>query len=364
MLSKSLLTSFTSAAQLVQRQMMVFFDEQLHQTQLESLGAHLPDSVSRLQAYTTNQGKFIRPWLVLQGYLLAAGKDQSALASAPAEVLNVAGAVELLHRYILNLDDMADRDYLRHGEPTLEVVHRQRLAYTGDSLHHGRTMSEIEGALLCSMAYQLLNQPGLSAEQLHNILHIVNINIFRDTVAGWQVHYYQNFEELADSSEAEFVQGLELVTARYTFAAPLLIGLILGGGDVSTSLAETLRQFSKLVGIGYQLSDDILGLYGNSQETGKPVGNDIREGKKTLLVQRAYQRAHKEDKQFLNAVVGTNCTKADLTRVQALVKKTGALASVQEEMKQYLAQAATVISSVPNTELLVALVSYIEKRKY
>lgn len=360
----ALLASMHTVGTAVRAQLTDFFEAQFSAAQADTLGAHLPESLERLKRYTTHQGKFIRPWLVVQGYLLAKKVTSFSLKDIPQEVLQVAGAVELFHRYLLNLDDMADRDYVRHGEPTLEVIHRQRLVHTGDPLHHGRTISEIEGALLCSLAYELLNQPGFSATQLNLIVTLVNTTIFRSTVAGWQIHYYQNFEPLAAATEDEFVQGLELVTARYTFEAPLMIGLVLGGAALDGELAQTLRSFSKQVGIGYQLSDDILGLFGESEKTGKPVGNDVREGKKTLLLQRAYQLSNPTDQQFLNAVVGTDCSAEELVRVQTIVTSSGALVAVQTELKNYLERASSIIQPIAGIGLLVELVDYIAKRKY
>ncbi|HKY73779.1 MAG TPA: polyprenyl synthetase family protein [Patescibacteria group bacterium] len=294
-----------------------------------------------LKRHVLRGGKRIRPFLCWCGYIVAGGKSEQA-------AIHLGSAIELIHFYLLNVDDMADRDTKRHGGPTVEVEYEKSLVQAPMALrgHYARSFSEIASALLFTYAMELFRTVPTSQKTVLEIIGMVNRILIRDTAAGWQIHMHQNWETLEKVSEARFIRGLELVTAQYTFTGPLLMGAKLAENNDS-SLTSSLREYGNHVGTAFQIYDDILGLFGDPEQTGKPVGNDVREGKKTLLIQHAYQKASDEDKNFLNNVLGTDISVDELKQVQAIVIQTGALEDTKRLAQEHVDKGLTAIQALP-----------------
>lgn len=295
-----------------------FFVEAKADSSLRSL-PRLLHSIEVIEEFVLRGGKGIRGQLVVLGFLLGGGE----VGDLP-KVYKVAAGVELYHKYLLNLDDMADRDEKRNGGPTIWKKYENEFADWKDVAHHARTFAEIDGMLLNSFAFEMVRMADFSPLQLMKVVEVIDQVMCKQTIAGWQIHYFQNQQSLAEANEEEYLRGLELVTGQYTFVAPLKIGLILAG-NTNADLVEALEKYGHWVGRAFQIHDDILGLFGDSEETGKPVGNDVREGKKTLLLQEVYKRADAKEKKFLESVCGKDFADSDLVKVQEIVKKSGSL---------------------------------------
>jgi geranylgeranyl diphosphate synthase type I len=286
---------------------------------------HFCESIETLEEFSLRGGKGIRGMLVVLGYLIGGGEIES---NSP--IYQVAGGVELFHKHLLSLDDVADRDELRNGGQTLWKTYQTRFGEVRDGAHHARTMAEIDATLLGSFATEMIRTADIPAEARVAILGVINSVMYWETISGWQIHYYQNLESLDQANEADYIWGQEKVTAEYTFVGPLSIGLLAAGQKLAGKLATQLAAYGRAVGTAFQMRDDILGLFGNSDETGKPVGNDVREGKKTLLLQHAYRAASAADRQFLAEVCGGEVNATSLARVQKIVRETGALKRAEE----------------------------------
>ncbi len=345
-----------------------FFDQKGYEA--KKLSPHLVHSIEQLEKSVMSGGKAIRPLLVVLGYLLAGGKiDHNS--KKLHQIYSIAAAVELVHKYLLILDDVADRDELRNGEPTLwkryEEEFKQKKWSTPE--HHGRTFAEIDSALLASFVSEMIRPSSsseISAESILKILHVINHNMYFETVAGWQIQYFLNHVPLAEATEEEFLKGLELVTARYTFVAPLKIGAIAAGKENDLQLIEALERYGIHIGKAFQIQDDILGLYGNPKEMGKAVGNDVREGKKTLLLQYAYQKSSKEDQKFLAQVCGKNISKEELQKVQDIVKTTGSLEYSHKLAQKEVELGLVTLNTIPlsrEIQVLQELAQYVIARE-
>lgn len=322
--------------------LVAFFSEMEKESQ--KTDATVVDMTTLLQSHVLRGGKRIRPFLCWCGYRLAGGNNEKA-------AIHLGAAIELIHFYLLNVDDMADRDTKRHGGPTIEVEYEGALTQAPKPLrgHYARSFSEIASALLFTYAMELFRTVPASNQTALDIIGMVNRILIRDTAAGWQIHMHQNWESLDTVSEERFVRGLELVTAQYTFTGPLLIGVALAENK-DVSLSTTLRAYGTHIGTAFQIYDDILGLFGDTKQTGKPVGNDVREGKKTLLIQYAFQRASKEDKLFLNKVLGTNLSTEKLERVRTIIQQTGALDLSKRQAKKHVDQGLAALQTLPQSE--------------
>lgn len=332
-----------------------YFDKKIEEAQ--QIDTHLAQAATLLKEQSLVGGKRVRGALCMLAYALAGGKE---------DVVHSSAGIELIHQYLCTLDDMADRDVIRHGIPTLEKMYEKTLTTIPSAQrdHYARSFTEIAAALLHTYAYELFaSSPFPDAIKLE-VIHLVNTVLLRDTAAGWFIHMNQNWQSLTDASEQEFEKGLRLVTAQYTFVGPLLIGITLA--DKRKELESALTEYGMHVGTAFQMHDDILGIFGDTQVTGKGVGNDVREGKKTLLLQYTYAHCTSSQKAFLERVVGSPLSSQDLHEVQELMKSTGALTYAQEKAAQHIQSGILALEKLPESlekQLLIQLAEYIVARE-
>jgi len=215
-------------------------------------------------------GKRIRPALVIMACDLFAGAVEPALLPAMA--------IEVFHNFTLLHDDIMDRSELRRGSPTVHVKYNENVAI-------------LSGDVMSILASRLMNQaPGV----VLNVVHDVFTKTAMQVCEGQQMD--MNFEELTSVTEEEYLGMIELKTA-VLIAASLKIGAILGGA--SQRDAEDLYEFGRNLGLAFQLQDDLLDTYGDPSVTGKKVGTDIVDNKKTILVIQALDTASDKQKEEL-----------------------------------------------------------------
>jgi geranylgeranyl diphosphate synthase, type I len=349
----------------IQQEIKTFLAQK--KTEAKEISPHLLQSLENLDNFIFRGGKFMRSLLVVAGYRLAGG--------AGTEVYKVAAAAELFHKYIMSVDDMADRDEMRYGGPTLWKKYQddfEQLGWT-DPAHHGRTFSEIDGLVLSSFTTELVRTADFPADVLLKVLGIIDNIMYWRTIGGWQIHYFQNQQPLAQASEEEYIKGLEMVTAEYSFIAPLQIGATLAREEANGPLMKMLTEYGRAVGQAFQMQDDILGMFGNTEETGKPVGNDLREGKKTLLIQGAYHSPllTEDEKKNIAQACGNEISPAKIKKIQELMIKSGSLEESQKRAETFIAEAQKLLSvyqdksaqRLPEIDLLLAVSEFVLQRK-
>lgn len=285
-------------------------------------------------------GKRIRPLLAQVSYKLSGGKNLSRATKASV-------SLELLHQYFLVHDDIIDRDEKRYGQPTIELQYQKlfRQKYKARDKHLGLSLGIITGDYICALAHSAILESGFNSEKITNSLKLLEKAIFL-TSAGWQIQFFQNQEKLKTANEKISLKGAELVSARYTFETPLMLGTLLSGNNKYDAI---LKNYSKNVGLAFQIKDDILGIFGEPSITGKPAGNDFREGKKTLLVLRAYKKATNEDKKFIEKYLGKQITQTQLKRLKEIILSTKSLYYSAQLAEKYAYKGIKSIISLPNS---------------
>ena len=276
-------------------------------------------------------GKRIRGMLVMLGYEMCGGKDRQMIARA-------ATAIEMTHAYILILDDIQDRSKLRRGKPT---VHEMLAAYhrkhnlKGDAYHAGVALA-INAACAGLHAAQVL-LAGLSAPDDLKVKALGIVNHTMITTAHGQTIDIMN--ELADNvSDKDVDQVMEWKTAHYTILNPLCMGMVLAGAGCEDT--DAIRDYSLNTGMAFQLTDDIMGVFGTDAQTGKSNMDDIREGKRTVLVQHALKHASSDDKQVLLAALGNEkLTRHEFESCQRILRDYGSLAYAQDLARHHIEQA-------------------------
>ncbi|MEJ3406033.1 polyprenyl synthetase family protein [Rathayibacter sp. YIM 133350] len=309
---------------------------------LERADAFGPDYVElwrRLEAASTG-GKRARPALVLAAYEAFGGADPEAATA-------LAAAFELLHTAFLIHDDIIDGDEFRRGAPNVAGAFatraRARGVESGRAREWGTAAALLAGDLALSLAHRLVASLDVPAEVRMRLLEIIDRAVFV-SAAG----------ELADVAGAintpplsEVIATLERKTAVYSCEAPLQAGAVLAGAGEREISA--LGRFGRFAGIAFQLTDDLLGVFGDGAVTGKSVLADLRAGKATTLLAHA---ATTDSWAAISALIGDPSLEEDAAAVvREHLHLCGADAETQRLAEQYaaLAVAELAASELPET---------------
>jgi geranylgeranyl diphosphate synthase, type I len=239
-------------------------------------------AVDDLTRFVLAGGKRLRPTFAWWGWRAAGGVD------APAAVLRAVSALELIQACALVHDDLIDDSATRRGEPTVHARWASRHAgasWAGDPTRFGAAVAVLLGDVALAWADDMLHESGLDLAALARVRPVWRA--MRTEVLGGQFLDVQGHAS-SDSSPETALRISRYKTAAYTVERPLHLGAALAGADDRTVAA--LRRYGTDLGIAFQLRDDLLGVFGDPAVTGKPAGDDLREGKLTLLV--ALSRAH------------------------------------------------------------------------
>ncbi|MEJ6014253.1 polyprenyl synthetase family protein [Corynebacterium sp. H127] len=260
-----------------------FFNSQ--RAVVAEIDAVVLDAVSLLEDMVMGGGKRMRPMFAWAGYQGAGGHVEED----PMAVLRAVSALEFIQACALIHDDIIDASDTRRGSPT---VHRRVEAnhnisgWVGDAADFGTGVAILIGDLALSWAEEMLQRSGLSDAALRRVRAPWSA-MKTEVIAG------QILDITAESSANERADIAEKVnrfkTAAYTIERPLHIGAALA--DAPAPLVDAYRAFGHDIGIAFQLRDDLLGVFGDPNITGKPAGDDLREGKRTVLLAEALRRA-------------------------------------------------------------------------
>lgn len=257
-----------------------FLDHRVEQA--ATLGPEVREMVAALGDLSRRGGKRLRPALLMAGFRAASRRDSSA-------ALDAGVALELLQSYFLIHDDWMDGDLMRRGGPSVHALLSRSLR----DAHKGAASAILAGDYAAALALEVLARlrvPRVTGAAVFSAFAEMQLS----AVAGQQIDLVGKARDI----EAAY----ELKTGSYTVYGPLRLGAILGGG--SPRLLSKLERLSRPLGVGFQLRDDLLSAFGDPKRTGKPLGNDLKAGKRTLLLAEALRRARGKDKTLLASVVG------------------------------------------------------------
>lgn len=277
------------------------------------------DFLERLAPYATT-GKLLRGNLICFSFRIFSGRepDQS--------VIDVAVALELMHSALLIHDDVMDNDEYRRGKPSM---HTQYVRVGTDhklvELERFGSNMAICGADLC-----LFIAFGLLADKPSVIGQLFSTALIEVCDGQMQDIYYQS--AMARPSKKAIYDLMRTKTASYTLSLPLMVGASLAGQPSKT--LNDLRRIGNAAGLIYQIRDDELGTLGDTSKTGKPVGADIREGKKTLLYYYLMKRCGGQTRSELEEIFGNqNIGNAEIVQVQKLIRQHGIPALLSSDIR-------------------------------
>lgn len=321
-------------------------------------------------SYIMAGGKVLRPGVLLFACGAVGGEETRAL---PAAV-----AIELFHTWTLVHDDIMDRDTTRRGRPTIHEEFRQRAltrdGYTPqEAQHYGLSIAlmtaELQHGWQIALLTDLYDLSHLDPTVVFTLIRLLERDVLLALVEG-QTLDIQYAKAPVESLTEDMILGMlwRKTGALYRFAgmAGAMIGL--NTADADHPLVEALSTFTSQCGTAFQLQDDILGIIGDEKTLGKPVGSDIREGKRTTILSYTFQRASPAQRRRLLDVVGRKtATDADVLEMAALLQDLGGVDHTKALAQRYVETAVGHLERLPaspHKDLLTAWAEYLIGRTF
>lgn len=340
------MTESTRLVDLVQANIDDFVDDR--EPQLLGIAPDLEPYLEYSRALLSG-GKRFRALFCYWGWESVAGNDTPA--SDLDAIVKAASALELFHAAALVHDDIIDNSDTRRGQPAAHRRFEQLLrqnGWDGDADTFGRSGALLLGDLLLGWSDELFDL-GLSllGDRGSATAARREFNRMRTDVTCGQ--YLDILEERSWRSheESQMLERAHRVivhkSARYSVEAPLAVGALLGGGSLEQ--LSSLREFGLPLGIAYQLRDDLLGVFGDPAQTGKPSGDDLREGKRTVLIAIARQKLPGTAARLLDELLGDpDLSEHQIATLQASLKHSGAVDEVERIIDHNVALARTALA--------------------
>jgi geranylgeranyl diphosphate synthase type I len=236
-------------------------------------------------------------------------------------------------------DDVMDASVVRRGVPTTHVQFEQLHAESGWRGEQ-RRFAESSAVLVGDLAHALANR---LVGELPAPVRRLWASLCQELVLG---QYLDVRGTAAGSDQIGYAESVALLkSARYTVSRPLQLGAALAGAE--PCLVEALGRFGESLGLAFQLRDDLLGAFGDSGVTGKPVGDDVRDGKPTLLLALTTRRAPVDALPLLGKIGTPALTEQEVEAITELCITTGAMEDVSARIDRAVAEAQHVLSAAP-----------------
>lgn len=291
---------------------------------LRALGPEATLACEALSNVSLQGGKRLRAALVF------AGGETFGKGSLSRDLLRIATAVEVLHSYFLVHDDWIDGDLLRRGAPS---AHAQLRRVFGQSL--GDSAAILAGDWGATIANRWLFDVGLPGPRMTHMLR---------AFAAMQLAAINGQLRDVLACDDRIEQTYQLKTASYTVEGPLMLGALASGA--SAQELKVISQFSRPAGVAFQLRDDLMGLFGTEEATGKPFASDLRAGKRTSVALHALANATGSDKRAIKLVFG--CAKASTRQLReavAAIERTGSREQAELRIAKLVSKACNALDA-------------------
>jgi len=310
--------------------------------------------LAEVERLVLSGGKRVRPAFCYWGFRAAGGDAQS---STP---IRVGAAIELLHVFALFHDDIMDGALTRRGQVTSHTSLAQLHStshWAGESRRFGEGAAILIGDLTHVISDQLLGDiPNAARDIWHEMRLEVNVGQYLDMLGSAR---RERSREVAQ-------RICRYKSAKYTIERPLHLGALTADVERGTQLLPVFSQFGLPLGDAFQLRDDVLGVFGDNAVTGKPVGDDLREGKPTLLLAYAYEKANDSQRKILDRVGSADLTSDEVANMQTVIADTHALLDVETKITSLRDEAISILktSSINASaiEALEQLANYVTDR--
>lgn len=304
-------------------------------------------------------GKRLRPALVYFGYRACGGADE-------AQVLPLAMSTELLHAYLLIHDDIMDHAEVRRGKPAAHAGfrdHHKAQGWPDDAADYGRAMAILAGDLAHTHAVELfasVDAPPAQRAALHRLFFTME----REVIDGQYLEMHMGYQEAP--GEATLRRVLQLKSGFYSVQRPVQLGATLA--QATAPQMQALTQYGNAVGEAFQLQDDLLGMFGDPEAVGKPVGDDLKEGKFTFLIHHTLRLADEGQRKILRQALGDAALSDEgVNAAGAVIRDSGGLAAVEAMIRERSQEARAALEGVDLTPegkvFLIGLIDFLRLRR-
>jgi geranylgeranyl diphosphate synthase type I len=314
----------------------------LQREHMSSIDETLLPMAEAVEIFVLGGGKRLRPAFAIWGYLGAGGPWRDEIVSA-VSTLELVQAGALIH------DDLIDASDTRRGEPSVhrrfEAMHR-KLLWSGQAAPFGSAAALLLGDLCLVWSDEMLDRSGLPQEAIARARPVFN-QMRTEVMLGQYLDVHSQAAAVNSMERASLVAKFK--SAKYSVEHPLLFGAALAGA--SPSLKASYSAFGLPLGEAFQLRDDVLGVFGDPVTTGKPAGDDLREGKRTYLVAAALAYAVSDaDRELLAKSLGDpRLDEQDVARLREIIVQSGALERTEARITELMDTALTVLGSAEVT---------------
>jgi geranylgeranyl diphosphate synthase type I len=308
-------------------------------SRMSAIDPALDDIADALEAFVLRGGKRLRPAFAYWGYRGAGGIDTDTVVAAVS-------ALELVQASALIHDDLMDRSDTRRGEP---AVHRRfsvrhfDAGWRGDAGQFGDSAAILLGDLCLVWSDELLHSSGVEPDALARAR-----TVFDEMRTEVTVGQYLDVltQATGDTSLERASKVATYKSAKYTVERPLLLGAALAGAPAGVRAAYSA--YGLPLGEAFQLRDDVLGVFGDPEQTGKPAGDDLREGKRTYLVAAAFHAADAAGRAEIGSRLGDpDLDGASVARLRDIIRAAGALDRTEDRITTLTAQALAALRAAP-----------------
>jgi geranylgeranyl diphosphate synthase type I len=320
-----------------------------------ALDGDLREPMAEIRRLVLSGGKRLRPAFCTWGHVAVGGDPDASV------VIDAGAAFELMHAFALFHDDVMDDADSRRGEPTTHTTFAQLHAakgWSGESRRFGEGIAILIGDLAFVYADRLLADANSVAWQIWNELRI-ELNV------GQVLDILGSVSGVRDIAQAERICRYK--SGKYTIERPLHLGAALAAPDRFDEIAPVLSAYGLPLGDAFQMRDDVMGAFGDSAATGKPVGGDLREGKPTPLLARALAAATTSQGEVIARVGRAELTDEDVFDIQQAIVDTGALADLEAAIVRLTDEAVEAIEQADVVDVardeLVMLAAFVSQRE-
>ena len=275
-------------------------------------------------------GKRIRPSLMMTVYKAVGGVDIN-------KAVWIAVALELIHNWTLIHDDIIDKSDMRRGVST---VHKR----------WNETVAILSGDMLNNLAYRMITQSGWDESTIKKVLEEIAVASM-EVIDGELLDV--EFEGTTYLTEQDYFKMIRKKTGSL-FSASARIGAILGTRD--EHVINAMEKYGQMIGLAFQVQDDLLDITGNTNDFGKEIGKDIKEGKKTLMVIHALNTAAVTDAKKLKTILSTDITSAtQIQEAMKIMQEAGSIDHACQMLTRFAQEASEQLKAITHTRYSVAL---------
>jgi geranylgeranyl diphosphate synthase type I len=317
----------------VEARLEEFLDAEL--ARWTTLDSDLTEPFAEIRRLVLTGGKRLRPAFCHWGFVGLGGHPDDP------RIVDAGAAFELMHAFALFHDDVMDDAASRRGATTTHTLYAARHAaagWAGEARRFGEGMAILIGDLAFVYSDMLLADGGLAAWRVWNELRL-------ELNAGQVLDVLGSVRGVRDVAQAERIARYK--SGKYTIERPLHLGAALAAPERLDAVAPLLSAYGLPLGDAFQMRDDVMGAFGDTAATGKPVGGDLREGKPTPLMARAIAAATPAQLGVLRQVGRSDLNDDDIAAIQQVIVDTGALADLEATIASRSAEAVAALTQIP-----------------